>query len=458
MRRTYPDYMVSGAVATGDIPSHWQIMDLGRIGSFFKGGGGTKADETEEGHPCVRYGDLYTRHDFHIRESRSRINPDRAAVYTQLQYGDLLLAGSGETLEEIGKSAANLLHEPAFCGGDVVICRPEIEIDATFLGYAADCAPSRHQKSGMGRGVTVMHIYGSELKKLAIAVPPLEEQAQIGAFLDAETARIDKLITMQESLIERLDEYRTALITRVVTKGLPPEAAEVAGLDPAPVLRDSGVAWLGAVPEHWDVCQLRRAFSIANGGTPATSDYGNWDGEIAWLTPDDLGRHEGKSISEGRRSITPQGLQSSGARLSPPGSVVLSTRAPIGHLAVTARPAATNQGCRTLVPTAGVVSGFAYYSLLASREVLQATGKGSTFMELSATDLAQHWLPQPPPNEQQVVSNFLDSRSQRIDALQAKAELSIERLGEYRSAVVSAAVTGKIDVRDEALAGVGGGV
>ncbi|MYI29038.1 MAG: restriction endonuclease subunit S [Acidimicrobiales bacterium] len=231
MRQSYAAYRNSSVDWEERIPEHWQIMDLGRIGSFFKGGGGTKADETEEGHPCVRYGDLYTRHEFHIRESRSRINPDRAAVYTQIQYGDLLLAGSGETLEEIGKSAVNLLHESAFCGGDVVICRPEIEIDATFLGYAADCAPSRHQKSGMGRGVTVMHIYSSELKKLAIAVPPLEEQAQISAFLDRETARIDKLITMRESLIERLDEYRTTLITRVVTKGLPPEAARAAGLD-----------------------------------------------------------------------------------------------------------------------------------------------------------------------------------------------------------------------------------
>ncbi|MCY3748984.1 MAG: restriction endonuclease subunit S [Acidimicrobiaceae bacterium] len=257
MRQSYAAYRNSAVDWVGRIPEHWQIMDLGRIGSFFKGGGGTKADETEEGHPCVRYGDLYTRHDFHIRESRSRINPDRAAVYTQIQYGDLLLAGSGETLEEIGKSAANLLREPAFCGGDVVICRPEVEIDATFLGYAADCAPSRHQKSGMGRGVTVMHIYSSELKKLTIAVPPLEEQAQIGAFLDSETARIDKLISMQELLSERLDEYRTALITRVLTKGLPPEAAEVAGLDPAPHLKDSGVAWLGEVPQHWRLHRLK---------------------------------------------------------------------------------------------------------------------------------------------------------------------------------------------------------
>ena len=230
MTRRYPSYRASGVASIGEIPSHWRVADLGRIGSFFKGGGGTKADETDEGYACVRYGDLYTRHDFHIRESRSRISPDRAAAYTQLQYGDLLLAGSGETLEEIGKSATNLLREPAFCGGDVVICRPEVEIDATFLGYAADCSPSRHQKSCMGRGVTVMHIYSSELKKLTIPLPPLEEQFQIGTYLDRVTAQIDELVQRSGFrdrnnqiagtvglLIERLREYRSAVISAAVT-------------------------------------------------------------------------------------------------------------------------------------------------------------------------------------------------------------------------------------------------
>lgn len=190
----------------------------------------TKEDETVSGYPCVRYGDLYTRHDFHIRESRSRISPERAAAYTELRYGDLLFAGSGETLDEIGKSAANLLREPAFCGGDVIIFRPEIDIDATYLGYAADCAPSRYQKSCMGRGVTVMHIYSRELKKLAVPLPPLEEQEQIGMHLDRATARIDELVQRTSSkgrssqvtgtvgaLIERLQEYRAALISAAVT-------------------------------------------------------------------------------------------------------------------------------------------------------------------------------------------------------------------------------------------------
>ena len=349
------------------------------------------------------------------------------------------------------------LAQPTIASGEFVVMQPS-GVDGDFLKYALLSEDVRQHLHSCVQSVTRSHqrIRPDHLLKMPIHIPEFETQVAIRDYVDRETAHIDKLITKQKSLIERLDEYRTALVTRVVTKGLPAVAAEAAGLDPEPALKDSGVAWLGEVPEHWEVGQLRRAFFIVNGGTPAIGDDGNWDGEIVWLTPDDLGRNEGRSISEGRRNITPEGVRNSGARVSPPNSVVLSTRAPIGHIAIADLPAATNQGCRTLVPTAGAVSGFAYYSLLASRVLLQAAGKGSTFMELSAADLAQHRLPLPPPNEQQAIASFLDAQSSRIDTLRAKAELSIERLQEYRSALISAAVTGKIDVRDKTL--VGGGV
>ena len=201
----------------GEVPEHWEVKRLSLIGSFFKGGGGTKEDEVEDGVPCVRYGDIYTQHQFFIRETRSDISEESAAKYTPIHYGDILFAGSGETVEEIGKSAANLIEGPAYCGGDVIVLRPVIEFDATFLGYAADCSTSTYQKAYMGRGVTVMHIYGQELKRLLLPLPPIAEQRAIGAFLDRETERIDSLAAKMRLLIERLSEYRTALITAAVT-------------------------------------------------------------------------------------------------------------------------------------------------------------------------------------------------------------------------------------------------
>ena len=208
-----------------------------------------------------------------------------------------------------------------------------------------------------------------------------------------------------------------------------------------PRYRDPGVEWLAEVPEHWQSGPLQRWFDIVNGGTPTSSEESYWDGETVWLTPDDLGQNEGAWISAGRRAITEKGVRNSSARVSPAGSIVLSTRAPIGHLAITGVPAATNQGCRTLVPSSDADGGFAYYALLASRAVLQSLGKGSTFMELNPTDLGGHVLPLPPLVEQRAIAAFLDRETERIDALVAKKRLLIERLEEYRSALITRTVT-----------------
>ena len=208
-----------------------------------------------------------------------------------------------------------------------------------------------------------------------------------------------------------------------------------------PHYRDSGVEWLGAVPEHWQSGPLQRWFAIVNGGTPASSEETYWDGDTVWLTPDDLGQNEGAWIGAGRRTITAEGVRNSSARVALAGSIVLSTRAPIGHLAITEVAAATNQGCRTLVPSSDADGCFAYYALLASRSILQALGNGSTFMELTPTDLGGHVLPIPPLDEQRAIAAFLDRETERIDSLVARKRLLIERLREYRTALITRTVT-----------------
>lgn len=191
----------------GVLPSGWSVQRLGAIGSFFRGSGGPKRDEVDDGFPCVRYGDLYTFHDSSIRDTRSRISVDRTESYTKLEYGDLLFAGSGETLDEIGKSAVNLMRERAYCGGDVIILRPEIEIIPSFLGYVADSTSSRVQKSRMGSGSTVMHIYSDQLRNLTVWVPPLEEQWRIAEILDTA----DETIQTNAEELKKLQQLRSGL-------------------------------------------------------------------------------------------------------------------------------------------------------------------------------------------------------------------------------------------------------
>ena len=211
--KPYPAYKDSGIEWLGQVPAHWEVRHLGRIGRFFKGGGGTKEDEREEGIPCVRYGDLYTHHRFFITASRACVAPELAATaYTPIAYGDVLFAGSGETMEEIGKSAVNLIRGPACCGGDVIVFRPSIDAEARFLGYIADCSASVHQKACIGRGFTVMHIYSSDLKYMTVAIPPVPDQAAIVRFLDYADRRIRRYIHAKQKLIALLEEQKQAVI------------------------------------------------------------------------------------------------------------------------------------------------------------------------------------------------------------------------------------------------------
>ena len=202
----YPRMKDSGVEVLGFVPEHWNVKRLGNFGAFSKGNGGNKDDATKSGVPCVRYGDIYTTHKYFIEMSQSFVSPRKAKNYTSIRFGDVLFAGSGETIDEIGKSAVNFIRSEACCGGDVILFRPRINLSARYFGYAADCAPSAIQKARMGRGITVMHIYGNELKNLKLALPPRREQTAIARFLDHMDRRIQKYIRAKEKLIALLEE------------------------------------------------------------------------------------------------------------------------------------------------------------------------------------------------------------------------------------------------------------
>ena len=444
MRQRYPHYIKSRAECLEEIPAHWQTSTLGRLGKFFKGNGGTKDDEVEDGIPCVRYGDLYTQHQYLIRETRSGISKDSLSNYTQMQYGDILFAGSGETIEEIGKSAANLIKGPAYCGGDVIVLRPTIKSDATFLGYAADCSTSTYQKALMGRGVTVMHIYSSELKDLVIPLPPLDEQSAIAAFLDRETARVDQLIAKHELQIERLAEYRNAVITRAVTKGLPADAARDAGLDPEPSMKPSGSAWIGDVPEHWDIKKLKQSATRIN----VKADTEDLE-DIAYIGLENVRPWTG-SLDKMDAPIEPEGT----ANVFRTGDILFGKLRPYLAKGLLA----DHEGmCSTefLVVTPADYEGQYLLYLILTDGFIQDADSSTFGAKMPRTNwdfIGNQYLPLPPVAEQRAIVQYLDQKTARIDTLSERAGAAIERLNEYRTALITAAVTGKIDVREPGAA------
>lgn len=196
----------------------------------------------------------------------------------------------------------------------------------------------------------------------------------------------------------------------------------------------------------WPQAKLADVADILNGGTPKSNVAEFWDGEHQWLTPAEMGKMVGRGIAQTSRTITAMGLAKSSARLAPPKSVILSTRAPIGHLAINAVPMAFNQGCRALVPKPKLDHVFLYYFLLHSRELLNDLGTGTTFKELSATSLKTVQIPLPPLEEQKRMVAVLDQAFAALDRARALAEANLADaealLAETRETLLDPSQTG----------------
>ena len=434
---SYPKYKPSGVEWIGDVPEHWEVRRLRTTTENVIDQTNQKADW-----------EIYIALE-HVESWTGRIHEYDSGVVFESQvkkfrFNDVLFGKLRPYLAKIARPSTN-----GVCVGEFLVLRPRNgELTPNYLEYLLRSKPMIDLISASTFGAKMPRTDWQFIGELLHPLPPLSEQIYVSDFLDRKTEKIEMLIDKNQILIERLKEKRTALITRTVTCGPPPDTARAAGLDPYPKLKPSGVDWIGDVPEHWDIFPLKRCYRVINGGTPSSTEEAYWDGNINWITPDDLGKNRSKHIEDSRRTISTEGLINCGAQLVPTNSIVLSTRAPIGHVAVIGKESCTNQGCRALVPDERhAFSDYLYYTLVSSRSVLIAAGKGTTFMELSADHLGSHVAPFPPFSEQRAIADFLDRETEKIDDMIANIETSIDRLREYRSAIIDAAVTGKIDAR-----------
>lgn len=204
--------------------------------------------------------------------------------------------------------------------------------------------------------------------------------------------------------------------------------------------KDSGIAWIGEIPEHWEVIKIKNAFNIISGATPKTDNMAYWDGEITWITPADYNT-EDKIISSGKRNITLAGLNSCGTSIVPEGSIIFSKRAPIGLVAINVVPLCTNQGCISCIPKPSVNTKYFYYLMSVLTEWFELFGSGTTFKELSTNNFANFILSQPPFSEQQFIAAYLDQKCGEIDELITLQEEMITKLQSYKQSVITEAVT-----------------
>jgi len=191
--------------------------------------------------------------------------------------------------------------------------------------------------------------------------------------------------------------------------------------------------------------RIRFLFSTKSGSTPKSAVEEYWDGDIQWVTPEDLGKLKSRDIYDTRRKISLEGYRNSGVELAPSGSIVLSKRAPIGQTAILRVDATCNQGCFLLTPREGVNERFYYYCLISYRPAIEILGRGSTFMELSLDEMRSIRLPFLSLSNQILIANYLDRETTEIDNLIAEKEKMLALLEEKREALISRAVTRGLD-------------
>ena len=416
----YPAYKPSGIPGLGDVPEHWDVVQLGRIGVFSKGSGGTKEDEVPDGIPCIRYGDLYTTHKSFIGHTRSCVSPARASAYTPIDKGDVLFPTSGETIEEIGKSAVNLMNTRVLCGGDLIIFRPTIPIDPKFAGYALDCPAAQTQKSLMGRGITIMHIYSSQLKYLGLPLPPPDEQVAIVRYLDHADELINRYISAKERLIALLEEQRQAAIHKAVTRGL---ASEVG-------FKSSDIEWLGEIPEHWEprslktICRMKSGDGITAESIEEHGDYPVYGGNgVRGYTQNFT--HDGEFVLIGRQGALCGNVHLARGRFWASEHAVVASLAP-NH---------------DLNWFAGLLT-----SMNLNQYSIAAAQPG-----LSVERVMNLRVPVPPLTEQAAIGNNITKTVDGADIAAARVTRQIDLMNEYRTRLIADAVTGQIDVRNAVI-------
>lgn len=315
-------------------------------------------------------------------------------------------------------------------------CFPKKCYSVNFIRFALETLSlNQYSVSAAQPGLST-----DNLKPLQIPFPPLETQARIAAFLDEKTARIDALIARKRALLERLVEKRQAIITQAVTKGL----------DPAAPMKDSGIDWLGQIPAHWEQGNIRRFATMKTGHTPSRAVPEYWDDcTIPWFTLSDVWQlRDGKRIYiEGTaENISELGLANSAAELLPAGTVIFSRTASIGFSGIMPCAMATTQDFWNWVCGPKLIPEYLLLLFRAMTQKFAEITNGSTHKTIYQPIAAGLEICVPSRDEQETIAESVTDTMKRADIARAQVAASIERLTEYRSAIVTAAVTGKLEV------------
>jgi type I restriction enzyme, S subunit len=432
----YERMKASGVAWLGEVPGHWTVKPLGRVADVRLSNVDKKS---VDGQPAVRlcnYVDVYYN---------DRINSDGTFMEAtasedqvkrfSLQRGDVLLTKDSETPDDIASPAVVSEDlDDVVCGYHLALLRPSSNMDGRFLSRAISASPVCDHFFSSATGVTRFGLSRRDIATAPIPTPPLDEQRTIAAFLDRETARIDALVAAKRRLIALLQEKRAALIARAVTRGLVSEAPT----------KDSGVAWLGRVPVHWDVKRFRFVASVCEGQVDPEDDEIS---QMMLVAPNHVESGTGRLVLE--ETAEDQGAIS-GKYPVRQGEVVYSKIRPaLNKVWVADRDCMCSADMYPILCGAAILPAYlaAYMRSPGFLKLMVDESLRVAMPKVNRETLADAPIAVPSVDEQAEIVSEINRAAAKIDAALNLASETVARLTEYRSTLITSAVTGRIDVR-----------
>ena len=410
----HPAYKPSGVDWLGAIPMHWEVKRLKYLATV----NDEALPETTDPEMEITYVDIGNVDSVKgITGTEDLVFGDAPSRARRIvRQGDVIISTVRTYLKAIARiepTDVNLIVSTGFA-----VVRPR-RLDDAFVAYALGSPYFVERVVAHSTGVSYPAINASELACLDIAFPPLPEQRAIAAFLDRETARIDAMVSRKERLIELLQEKRTALITRAVTRGLDSDA----------LMKDSGIEWLREIPDHWEVKPLMRVVTFQR-GHDLPSDLRE-EGDVPVISSSGVSATHSKAIARA------------------PG-VVTGRYGTIGNFYLVNEDYWPLNTTLYSINLHGNEPRFLQYMLTHMSPLFLLHAYKAAVPGVDRNDIHELHTAVPPIIEQHVIANYLAQETERLDSLIARVREAIERIRELRLALISAAVTGRIDVREEA--------
>ena len=446
--KKYPSYKDSGVEWLGEIPDNWDVKPIKTISELDNSGAyGEDPEHTGTILPVATTAQIDSYGRFNVKKMPMRsFNKMEAKKYICVE-NDILVVKSSGSADNIISGKAGIIdkHTPAFIFSNFLMkIKPRIDsVNPYFLFFVLSSNLTKQRIEKMVSATTYPNLKVQEYISAQIPFPKLEEQQQIANFLDKATSKIDTLIEKQTKQIELLKEKRQAVISHAVTKGINPNVP----------MKDSGVEWLGEIPEHWKIIPLRHLGQLQNGVSKGSDYFGSG---YPFINYGDI--YNNDIIPSQINGFAQSSLEDRIAYSVKKGDMFFTRTSETIHdigMASTCLqtiPNATFSGFtirfrqlkEVLIPSFSRYqfrSGYSQSFFVKEMNLVTRASLGQDLLKRLHTIV-------PPLKEQQQIANYLDDKTSKIDTLIEKSNRSIELLKEKRTAIISAAVTGKIDVRE----------